>query len=345
MQKKTYTLAELATLLQAELTGDANYKIDGISTLQDAKANEITFLDNITYRKYLPNTHAGAVILAPDHMAECTTNALVTKNPYLAFARALSLFEFVPQVETGIHPTAIIGANCTIHSKASIGPYCVIGDNTLIEEGVVVGANSTIGENNIIGANTKLSPHVMTYPNIRIGQRCIIHSGAVIGSDGFGFAQDKGLWCKVPQIGGVTIGNDVEIGANTTIDRGALNDTIIEDGVKLDNQIQVAHNVHIGSHTAIAGCVAIAGSVKIGKHCMIGGGTNISGHITITDKVIITGMSGVTNSISEPGMYSGFPVLPNIVWRKNTIRFNQLDEMARRLTKLEKLLINKTVDQ
>lgn len=338
MQKKTYTLAELADLLDAQVKGDASYQIDNISTLQDAQANEITFLDNIAYRKYLPHTKAGAVILSDEYASECEANALITKNPYLAFAKALSLFEYIPQVKTGIHTTAVIGTNCDIHPTASLGPYCVIGDNTVIEEGVVIGAHCILGENNTVKSNSQLAAHVTTYHNVRIGERCIVHSGVVIGSDGFGFAQDKGIWRKVPQIGGVCIGDDVEIGANTTIDRGALNDTKIDNGVKLDNQIQVGHNVHIGAHTAIAGCVAIAGSTKIGKHCMIGGGTCINGHISITDKVIVTGMSGIVNSIDKPGIYSGFPAIPSTGWKKNMIRIQQLDETAKRLARLEKLL-------
>ena len=342
MQKKSYTLAELAVSLDAEVKGDASHQINNISTLQDAQANEITFLDNTAYRKYLSDTKAGAVILSNENANECLTNALVTPNPYLAFAKALTFFEHKPQIETGIHPTVVIGSNCTIHPTASLAPYCIVGANTIIEEGVMIGAHSVLGENNTIKSHTKLAAHVTTYHNVRIGERCIIHSGVVIGSDGFGFAQDKGIWRKVPQIGGVSIGNDVEIGANTTIDRGALNDTKIEDGVKLDNQIQVGHNVQIGAHTAIAGCVAIAGSTKIGKYCMIGGGTAINGHISITDKVIITGKSGIINSIEKPGMYSGFPEQPSITWKKNMIRIQQLDEMVKRLNKLEKLLSEPT---
>jgi len=334
-----HTLADLAKLIGAELHGDANVAITGINTLTQAQAGQITFLDNARYRKYLADTKASAVILAKEELETCKTNALVVANPYLAYAKIAGLFERPHHSKPGIHPTVIIGENCNIHPSAGIRPYVVIGDGVTIAENVYIGSHCTIGDNVQIGADSRLWSNVTVCRETLIGERTIIHSGAVIGSDGFGNANDKGNWVKVPQLGRVRIGNDVEIGANTTIDRGAIEDTIIEDNVRLDNQIQVAHNVHIGAHTAIAACTGIAGSTKIGKYCMIGGGAGITGHIELADKVMIGAMSGVSNSIQEPGIYtSGFPVQPHRDWWKNIARFQQLDQMARKLQKLEKLV-------
>lgn len=338
----TYTLAQLATELNAELRGEPDLIINGISTLQHAKTGQISFLNNPLYHKYLANTKASAVILSAKAAKDCCTNALVVNDPYLAFAKTAALFQELPKIKPGIHSTAILGKDCQIHSSASIGPYCVIGDDTVIEKNVVINANCSIGSDNYIGDNTYIWSNVTSYAAVKIGKNCIIHSGVVMGSDGFGFAQNKGSWVKVPQIGGVSIGNDVEIGANTTIDCGAITDTIIEDGVKLDNQIQIAHNVHVGAHTAIAGCTAIAGSTRIGKYCVIAGQVGIAGHLTIADKVIITAKAGVSSSISEPGIYSGFPAEANKNWRRNVVRIRQLDEIACKLNDLDKQIKNIT---
>lgn len=322
MSQQSYSLTKIAELLNAKVHGDAGCVITGISTLDNAKAGEITFLDNTRYQKYLNQTKASAVILKSNYLEECPTNAVIMDNPYLGFAKVAELFDSRPK-PTGIHPTAIIAANCEIHPTANIGPYCVIEENVKI------------------GAHCVLHPHVTIYTDTQIGHRTIIHSGVVIGSDGFGFANDKGVWHKVPQLGGVTIGDDVEIGANTTIDRGALSNTIIENGVKLDNHIQIGHNVHVGAHTAIAACTAIAGSVRIGKNCMIGGNTGIAGHLELADRVIITGMSRVTGSIHQAGVYSsGSPIQPNNEWRKNSVRMRQLDDLARKVKSMEKVLSN-----
>jgi UDP-3-O-[3-hydroxymyristoyl] glucosamine N-acyltransferase len=333
-----YTLAEIATHIGAQLKGNPDCIIQGIAALQQAEVGQLSFLDNKSYRKYLATTKASAVILSENNIvADCFANFLVMENPYLGYAKAAALFEAKTKPASGIHPTAIIAENCEVSADVSIGAYCVIEKNSIIENGVVIAAGCVIGENTHIGALSELKANVTLYHGTKIGQRVIIHSGAVIGSDGFGFANDKGIWYKIPQIGNVTIGNDVEIGANTTIDRGALNDTQIDDGVKLDNQIQVGHNVHIGAHTIIAGCVAIAGSATIGKYCMIGGAAVIAGHLTIADKVIITGMSGVASSILEPGIYSGGSVVQkHKSWLRNSVRLTQLDDIARRLHKLEK---------
>jgi UDP-3-O-[3-hydroxymyristoyl] glucosamine N-acyltransferase len=337
MANSSYTLAEIADILQGEVHGDPHCRITGVSTLQTAKKGDITFLDNIRYRQYLADTQASAVLMSAAHIADCQTNAIILDNPYLGYAKTASLFENLPKVCMGIHPTAVIGLHCQIDPSASIGPLCVIGDHTIIGPNAVIGEGSSIGERCVIGASTYLWPRVTLYYAVQIGERVIIHSGAVIGSDGFGFAHNKGQWHKVPQLGTVIIGNDVEIGANTTIDRGALNNTTIANGVKIDNQVQIAHNVSIGAHTAIAGCVGIAGSTSIGQYCQIGGGTGIAGHIKITDWVMLAGGSLVAQSITEPGAYaSGIPAHPLINWKKNMVRVHQLDELARRLRNLEK---------
>lgn len=332
-----HTLAQIAAYIGADLKGNPDCLISAIAPLQQAEEGQISFLDNKSYRKYLAGTKASAVILSENNITDCSANLLVMQNPYLGYAKTAELFEINAKSHMGIHPSAVIAENCEISSEVSIGAHCVIGKNSIIENGVVIGAGCVIGENTQIGAHSELKANVTLYHGTKIGQRVIIHSGVVIGSDGFGFANDKGIWYKIPQLGNVRIGNDVEIGANTTIDRGALNDTQIDDGVKLDNQIQVGHNVHIGAHTIIAGCVAIAGSVTIGKYCMIGGAAVIAGHLKIADKVIITGMSGVANSIREPGIYSaGTVIQKHKSWLKNSVRITQLDDMARRLHKLEK---------
>jgi UDP-3-O-[3-hydroxymyristoyl] glucosamine N-acyltransferase len=246
---------------------------------------------------------------------------LITRNPYLIYARIAQLFDCRSLPEKGIHPTALLGKNCDIHPTARIGAYCVIGNGCTI------------------GADTCLWPQVTLYEGTKLGERVIIHSGAVLGSDGFGNAREGAKWVKVPQLGNLCIGNDVEIGANTTIDRGSLEDTIIEDGVRLDNQIQIAHNVHIGAHTAIAACVGIAGSAKIGKNCLIGGAVGIGGHVTICDGVIITAMSGVSKSITQPGIYSSATIIQkNLAWRKMTVRLRYLDKLFERVENLEKAL-------
>ena len=314
-----YTLGELAERLKLVLTGDPHTVISGIGALQSAKAGQISFLENPAYRKYLPDTQASAVILSEENQGLSKIPVLVSQNPYLIYAKIAQLFDTRSLPELGIHPTAVIGKNCEIHPTARIGAHCVIGNHCKI------------------GAETCLWPNVTVYEGTIIGEHCIIHSGAVLGSDGFGNARDGARWVKVPQLGNLIIGNDVEIGANTTIDRGALEDTIIEDGVRLDNQIQVAHNVRIGAHTAIAAGVGIAGSAKIGKHCLIGGNSGIGGHIEICDGVILTGMTGVSKSLTERGIYSSATIAQkNKDWRKMTVRLRHLDELFERVECLEK---------
>ncbi|MEO5572977.1 MAG: UDP-3-O-(3-hydroxymyristoyl)glucosamine N-acyltransferase [Gammaproteobacteria bacterium] len=341
----TLTLGELADKIGAELYGDTQAVIHGVATLQDAQPGEITFLVGNRYRKQLAHTHATAVILSAADQGNCPVHTLVVDNPAVSYAHAATLLHPPSAPTAGIHPSAIIHKSSTIHATAAIGAQCVIDAGAQIAAGVIVGAGCIIGENAVIGEDSRLEARVTVCYGTQIGRRALIHPGAVIGSDGFGLANDRGTWLKIPQLGKVRIGDDVEIGANTTIDRGALDDTVIEDGVKLDNQIQVAHNVRIGAHTAIAGCVGIAGSAKIGRRCTIGGGVGVAGHLEIADDVHITGMTLVSKSILTPGIYSsGLPAQPNQLWNKIFARLCQLDDTVRRLKILEKNINNQNSD-
>jgi UDP-3-O-[3-hydroxymyristoyl] glucosamine N-acyltransferase len=339
MRNFEYTLAHLAEVLSTEFKGDPNIVIRGIAPLQTATAGQISFLDNPKYRKFLATTQASVVILAPEMLDKCNSAAIISSNPYAAYAQIANLFAPTIKTVAGIHPTAVIGEGCHIAASVSIGPNVVIGDDVTIGEQTIIHAGCIIGERSTIGAQTILWPRVTVYHEVQIGNRVIIHSGVVIGSDGFGFAFHQGSWIKVPQIGSVEIHDDVEIGANTTIDRGALENTVIATDVKLDNQIQVGHNVHIGAHTIIAGGTGIAGSTSIGKYCRIGGMVGFAGHIEVTDQVAIAAMAGVAQSITEPGVYaSGIPASPFQSWRRNAMRFHQLDAIARKVNQLERQL-------
>ena len=345
MSVVVFTLAELAERLGATLRGEPGRLISGLATLQEAQLEQLSFLANPQYRKYLSQTQAGALLLTPADAEGYVGDALLVANPYLAYAELSHLFDRKPQAAAGVHPTAVVAADARIHPSASIGPYAVIESAAQIAAGVTVGAHCVIGARSVIGENGWLAPRVTLYHDVHIGKRVVIQSGAVLGGEGFGFANEKGVWQKIAQIGGVTLGDDVEIGANTTIDRGALADTVIGNGVKLDNQIMIAHNVQIGDHTAMAGCAGISGSTKIGKHCMIAGGVGMVGHIEVCDNVFVTGMTMVTRSITEPGSYSsGTAMQPAGEWRKSAARIRQLDEMARRLQQLEKRLAAVTSD-
>lgn len=336
--QRSYSLSEIAKIINGKLKGQ-ECEINGIASLEKAQSGQISFLSNSQFRSFLATTQASAVILTAQNANLCpkTASAIIVEDPYLGYAKAASLFIPETNKKSGIHPSAILGNNCKIDSSVSIGPYCVIGDNVEIQANTVLGAHCVIGSDCKIGKNTTFIANITLYSDVTIGDSVLIHAGVVIGSDGFGLANDKGKWQKIPQLGGVVIANEVEIGANTTIDRGALDDTIIEEGVKLDNQIQIAHNVQIGAHTAIAGCTGIAGSAKIGKHCMIGGSVSIVGHSEIVDKVILIGTASVERSITEPGIYgSGTGLLPFRELKKQGARYRQLDDIARRLQKLEK---------
>ncbi|EZO25850.1 UDP-3-O-(3-hydroxymyristoyl)glucosamine N-acyltransferase [Pseudomonas aeruginosa] len=339
MSTLSYTLGQLAAHVGAEVRGDADLPIQGLATLQEAGPAQLSFLANPQYRKYLPESRAGAVLLTAADADGFAGTALVVANPYLAYASLSHLFDRKPKAAAGIHPTAIVAADAEVDPSASVGAYAVIESGARIGAGVSIGAHCVIGARSVIGEGGWLGPRVTLYHDVTIGARVSIQSGAVIGGEGFGFANEKGVWQKIAQIGGVTIGDDVEIGANTTIDRGALSDTLIGNGVKLDNQIMIAHNVQIGDHTAMAACVGISGSAKIGRHCMLAGGVGLVGHIEICDNVFVTGMTMVTRSITEPGSYSsGTAMQPAAEWKKSAARIRQLDDMARRLQQLEKRL-------
>lgn len=337
---KQYTLGELVSGLDVTIKGDPNCVITGISPIQQSQSGHITFLSNPLYKKHLTATKAAAVILSEEEATDCPVNAIIASNPYYAYAKIAAIFNHPRPVSTGIHPTATVGSETAIHPSACIAPHCTLGNHVKIGAHVVIGPNCVIGDDVEIGDETKLDANVTIYHQVKIGRRTCIASGAVIGSDGFGFANQQGVWHKVPQLGGVTIGHDVDIGANTTIDRGAVEDTIIDDGVKLDNLIQIGHNVKIGANTIMAGCTGVAGSTVIGKNCMIGGAVSIVGHIIIADNVMITGGTGVSKSIQVAGIYSSGVVgaVPNHEFRKNNARFYRLESLMQRVKALESTL-------
>ena len=320
-------LREIAGQLGGELLGDGELRIARIATLEGATPDAISFLANPKYRAQLATTQAGCVIVGPAARDEAAARgaAIVTPDPYAYYARLSQWWARTmrPQAPGGIHPSAVVDASAQVAADAVIGPLCVIGAGVRI------------------GAGTRLSAHVTVYDGCSIGERCIVHAGVVIGADGFGFAPVKGegglRYEKIAQLGGVRIGNDVEIGANTCIDRGALDDTVIEDGVKLDNLIQVGHNVRIGANSAMAGCVGIAGSAVIGQRCTVGGGAIVLGHLTLADDVHISAASVVMRSIRRPGQYSGvFPIDDNAAWEKNAATLRQLHTLRERIRALEK---------
>ncbi len=338
MQKKVeYTLAELADQLGAELRGDAACRVTGLASLPDASDTDISFLSDRKYLAVLKSSKAAAVIVTAEHANDVSGNVLISDNPYLGFAKLSRLFDGRPVLPVGRHSTAQVAETATISASAAIGPNAVVEAGAVIGEGVEIGAGCFIGADVQIGKDSVLAANVTLYHGVRLGERAIIHSGAVVGADGFGFANQQGRWEKIAQLGSVLIGDDVEIGANTTIDRGALQDTVIGEGVKIDNQVMVAHNVRIGSHTAIAACVGISGSTEIGSHCMVAGGVGFAGHLKICDQVFITAMSFVTGSISQPGSYSsGTAMMPTPQWKKNSVRLKHLDALTKQVRQLEK---------
>ena len=321
-----FTLGELAVRFGLKLAGEPGLKVRSVATLSRAGSGSLSFLANSRYRRQLDTTQATAVLLNADDAAHCPVAALIDPNPYLAYARIASLIH--PQISPtpGIHPSAVVASGALIAPSASIGPLAVIEQDARIGERVSVGPGCIVQRGACVGDDSNLVSQVTLYPGVVLGQRCILHAGAVIGADGFGFAPDGGTWLKVPQVGGVRIGDDVEIGANTTIDRGAIDDTVVENGVKLDNQIQVGHNVMIGAHTAIAACTGISGSTVIGRRCMIGGMVGFAGHLSIADDVVVTGCSLVSASIKKPGSYSsGMPAVETKLWRRMVARLRRLD--------------------
>ncbi|MSQ69717.1 MAG: UDP-3-O-(3-hydroxymyristoyl)glucosamine N-acyltransferase [Betaproteobacteria bacterium] len=336
---KTFRLLELADRFGGTLVGDPHVLIARIATLSRASAGDISFLSHPKYRSQLSNTGASAVIVDADGSKETELPRIVSDNPYLYFAKVSQLLNPVERADPGIHPSAVFGTDCDIPASASIGPGCVLGDGVQVGDGVLVGANCTIGANTRIGEQSRLFASVAIYPGCSIGKRCIVHSGAVIGSDGFGLARDGERWTKIPQIGSVVIGDDVEIGANTTIDRGALDDTVLEDGVKLDNQIQIGHNVVIGANSALAGCVGVAGSARVGRRCTVGGGAIILGHLEIADDVHISAGTLITKSVREPGSYAGiYPFDSKREWARNAVHLRHLDSLVESIRGLEKRL-------
>ena len=342
----TYSLRELAQLLGGEIIGDPDVRVQRMATLDNAGPETIAFLANPRYLSQLAQTRAAAVIVSPAAKEATTIPRIVHDNPYAYFARVSALLKPKPPVEPGVHPSAVIHAEANVHAAAQVGAHAVIQRGAEVGEGSLIGAGTVIGEQARIGRHCLLHAAVTIYDECVLGDRVIVHSGAVIGADGFGIAFDDDRWVKVPQVGRVRIADDVEIGANTTIDRGAIDDTVIEEGVKLDNQIQIGHNVRIGAHTAIAACTGIAGSVKIGRYCRIGGAVGIAGHVSITDRVEISGNTAITKSIGEPGTYSGvYPFEANRDWRRNAAQLRHLAAIVRRVKALEDSLAEITRSQ
>lgn len=315
-------LGSIVDVLGGDLHGDADLQVSGIASLEAATSDQLSFLSHPKYQGQLNSTRAGCVILSPEAFSGWQGNraCIVTPDPYLYFARVTQLWlrKTRPHVPPGVHPSAVVSSEAHVHSGAYVGPLCIVERGACIGEGTVLRGNVTVGENCIVG------------------DRCLLHAGVVIGADGFGFAPNGKAWEKIEQLGAVRIGNDVEIGANTCIDRGALHDTVIDDGVKLDNLIQIGHNVHVGANTAMAGCVGIAGSATIGANCTIGGGAIVLGHLSLADGVHISAASVVTRSIRKPGQYTGlFPLDENASWEKNAASLKQLHGLRERIRALE----------
>ncbi|MDR2195182.1 MAG: UDP-3-O-(3-hydroxymyristoyl)glucosamine N-acyltransferase [Gallionellaceae bacterium] len=338
MEGKPYPLTELVSRFGGRAVGDA--VIAQVATLENAGEGDIVFLGSAKYQAQLAATRASAVIVGESDADITTLPRIICNNPYLYFARVSALLNPPPQFEPGIHASAVIGAGAVIDPGAHIGPNVVIGAGAVIGARCVLMAGCNIGGNVTLGEDGCLYPHVVVYHDCVLGRRLTVHSGVVIGADGFGNAPEAdGSWLKIPQLGRVVIGDDVEIGANTTIDRGALGDTVIEDGVKLDNLIQVAHNVRIGAHTAIAGCTGIAGSAVIGKYCRIGGAAMIHGHLEIADRVNVSGGTMISRSMPKSGNYTGWvPAQEHADWLKNFSRLRHLDALADKVRALEKKL-------
>lgn len=336
-----YSLLELAQQIGATIRGNADVIVTDIAPLDKADNNQLTFISNPKFREHLLQSQAGALIVTESDIEFCSaqSNLLVVKDPYVAYAILAQYMDSTPKAAQGIHQSAVVSDTATLGQHVSIGANAVIEDGVILGDNVVIGAGCFIGKYVQIGENTQLWANVNIYHDVKIGSDCLIQSGAVIGSDGFGYANDRGRWIKIPQTGTVIIGNHVEIGACTCIDRGALDATVIEDNVIIDNLCQIAHNVHIGTGTAIAGGVIMAGSLKVGRYCLIGGASVVNGHMEICDKVTITGMGMVMRPITEPGIYSsGIPLQPNKVWRKTAALTLDIDKINKRLKAVEKKL-------
>jgi UDP-3-O-[3-hydroxymyristoyl] glucosamine N-acyltransferase len=333
------TLDELASRFDCRLIGDPGIAVSRVATLATATPEAVSFLANPLYRDALAATRAGVVVLDEASSADCPVACLVCDNPYARYAEIASFLHPPQRPEAGIDPAASVAATASVADSASIDAGAVVGPGAVIGDRVVVGAGTIVAAGAVIGADTRLQPRATVLERVRVGQRCIVHAGVVLGADGFGFAQDGGRWIKVPQLGTVRIGDDVEIGANTTVDRGTIDDTVIGEGVKLDNHVQIAHNVHVGAHTVMAAMSGMAGSTRCGKRCMFGGAVITVGHLSICDDVMFTFASIVTKSVTKPGVYGGsLPAEEASKWRRNAARFRQLDAMQAQIKALAKQL-------
>lgn len=331
------SLGELATSFACELIGDPDVVVDDVASLFNAGPSSLSFLSNPAHMQQLSSTKAAVVILRADDAGESPTASLVNENPYACYARIAAVIHPAPSYEPGVHESAVIATTAKIAASAHIAPNAVIGDRSIIGENVFVGPGSVVGPDCVIADDCKLIANVTLTRSVRIGVRGIVHPGAVIASDGFGNAKTPDGWVKVPQLGGVIIGNDVEIGANTTVDCGAVDDTIIEDGVRIDNLCMIAHNVRIGEHTAMASMTGIAGSTVIGKRCLFAGKAGAVGHVTICDDVVVSGKGMITKDIKEPGVYaSSIPAEKVSDWNRKLARFRRIDTLINRINKLEK---------
>lgn len=331
------SLGELAVRFGIELVGDPATTVSRVATLANADSESLSFFANKAYREQLRRTSAAAVLVRPDDAKDCPVNALLADDPYLAYARIAEVLCPFPDPVPGTHETAVVARSASVPASAEISAHAVIGDDCVLGEQVYVGPGTVIGPRCILGKRSRLNAIVTLVQDVRIGERCIVHSGAVIGADGFGNAMSDGGWVKVPQLGGVRIGDDVEIGSNTTIDRGAIDDTVIGNGVRLDNLIQIAHNVEIGEHTAMAAFTGISGSTIIGKRCMFAGRSGAVGHINICDDVVVGGATYISKDIREPGFYTAsFPQEKASDWKRMVARFRRLDDLFRRVKALEK---------
>ena len=339
-----HTLADIADHIGAQTVGNVELEITGLGSLQNATPSQVSHLSSPSYRPLLKETRAGAVILKAQDAQNCPVPALIVDNPYLAFASVSQLFKSKDHLNVGRHPSALIGDDCQIDAGASIGAGVVIGNGCSIGPGVRIFPYSSLGERCVLGADVTLHARSTLYNDVKVGARSILHSGCVIGADGFGYTPDQqGHLHEIAQLGGVWIGEDVSVGASSTIDCGALEDTVIEDGVKIDNQVQVGHNCRVGAHSLLCGCVGIAGSSVIGRHCVLAGGVGVGGSkpVTLCDHVMVTAYTPVTQSITTPGVYSGTVVVhEHSLWRRNALRFSALDQLFKRVKSLE-ILQNK----
>lgn len=330
-----HTLREIAQRFSLELHGDPECIVHGVATISGATQDQLTFLANRAYRRHLANTRAGAVILSESDLESCTTNALVADDPYLAYASVAQLFASTPVASSGVDPRAAIAESAELGEDVAIAALSFVGARVRVGAGTSIAAGAVVEDDVELGPGCQIHPRAVLCRGVKLGARVIVHPGAVIGADGFGLVQDEGHWRKIPQLGSVVIGDDCEIGANTTIDRGAIEDTVLEEDVRLDNLVQLGHNVRVGAHTAIAGCTGIAGSTTVGARCQIAGAVSITGHVEIADDVVILGMSGVTGSVRKPGVYAGNPLQSHAEYRRNAVRLRRLDKWATALEKKE----------